>query len=147
MNISAIGQANGSSEQNNSRSIERELGREAFLQILVSQLANQDPLNPVEDQDFIAQLAQFSVLEQVQSINEGFSFSQALSLVGKSVYATYTAENGRPETLFGRVDLALMRKGQPWLEINGIQIPLDQNIVVYDEDILASKDAPENETE
>ena len=44
------------------------LGREAFLQLLVTQLAHQDPMQPQSDSEFIAQLAQFSSLEQLTHI-------------------------------------------------------------------------------
>ena len=44
------------------------LGREAFLQLLVTQLAHQDPMEPQKDGEFIAQLAQFSSLEQLTHI-------------------------------------------------------------------------------
>jgi len=49
---------------------EKELGRDAFLSLLVAQLQHQDPLNPMESADFTAQLAQFSSLEQLFSIND-----------------------------------------------------------------------------
>lgn len=45
------------------------MGRDAFLQLLVTKLRNQDPTNPATDTDFLAQLAQFSALEQLTSIN------------------------------------------------------------------------------
>ncbi|NLY67148.1 MAG: flagellar hook capping protein [Tissierellia bacterium] len=50
--------------------INNSLDKEAFLKLLVTQLANQNPLNPVEDKEFIAQLAQFSALEQMQNLNK-----------------------------------------------------------------------------
>lgn len=50
--------------------INNSLDKEAFLKLLVTQLANQNPLNPVEDKEFIAQLAQFSSLEQMQNLNK-----------------------------------------------------------------------------
>lgn len=69
------------------------LGQEAFLKLLVAQLQNQDPLNPQENHEFVAQLAQFSSLEQTVGINDrldqlslqtqGLANSQIVNLVGK----------------------------------------------------------------
>ncbi|MFK8019571.1 MAG: flagellar hook assembly protein FlgD [Pseudomonadales bacterium] len=74
---------------------ENELGQDAFLQLLVTQLSNQDPLSPSDNGDFIAQLAQFSSVEGIQSLNgsvEDMATSlrsnqalQASALVGRSV--------------------------------------------------------------
>ena len=47
-----------------------DLDKTAFLRLLTTQLANQDPLNPIEDREFIAQLAQFTALEQMQNLNK-----------------------------------------------------------------------------
>lgn len=50
-----------------------EMGKDEFLKLLLVKLQNQDPLNPTSDEAFIADLAQFSSLEQMQNINDGIS--------------------------------------------------------------------------
>lgn len=60
-------------------SSDEELGRDAFLRLLTLQLQNQDPLDPVKNEDFVAQLAQFSSLEQLTSINETLSNDQGVA--------------------------------------------------------------------
>jgi len=62
-----------------------ELGKDAFLKLLVAQMQNQDPMNPTEDKEFIAQLATFSTVEQLQAMNSSMQATQAASLIGKQV--------------------------------------------------------------
>jgi flagellar basal-body rod modification protein FlgD len=78
------------------------LGKQEFLQLLVAQLKNQDPMNPMNSEEFAAQLAQFSSLEQLMNINETLqgqegmnqalveitNASSALGVIGKDVLAT-----------------------------------------------------------
>lgn len=66
-----------------------DLDKDAFLRLLTTQLANQDPLNPMEDREFIAQLAQFSSLEQMQNLNKAFvdkskEMNEMLKLMNKN---------------------------------------------------------------
>jgi flagellar basal-body rod modification protein FlgD len=68
------------------------LDRDDFLKLLITQLQHQDPTSPVEDKDFIAQMAQFSSLEQMTNMSTGFqrlsgllSSSEASQVLGKTV--------------------------------------------------------------
>ncbi|MDK2917390.1 MAG: flagellar basal-body rod modification protein FlgD [Candidatus Petromonas sp.] len=64
----------------------KKLDKNAFLNLLVTQLQNQDPLNPVEDKEFIAQMAQFSSLEQLQQLNQKFDSNlESLSKIKESI--------------------------------------------------------------
>ncbi|HAK87688.1 MAG TPA: flagellar hook assembly protein FlgD [Nitrospiraceae bacterium] len=61
------------------------LDQDAFLKLLIAQLQNQDPLNPMEDTEFIAQLASFSNLEQTKNMNRTMEQVMGISLIGMSV--------------------------------------------------------------
>lgn len=72
--------------------VEAGLGRDDFLQLLITQLQNQDPTSPMNDREFIAQMAQFSTLEQMSNLSGDFtalanvlSSGQAMGLIGRSV--------------------------------------------------------------
>ena len=62
-----------------------QLGKDDFLKLLVGQMQNQDPMNPMEDKDFMGQLAQFSQLEQTTNMNSTLQNDRAFSLIGRQV--------------------------------------------------------------
>lgn len=88
----AAGESSGNAT---GRSVNTELSREMFLELLVMQMQNQDPLEPVSNQDMLAQLAQFSALEQMENLNRSFeslsgnidqlNFISATGLLGRNV--------------------------------------------------------------
>ncbi|MFP4113391.1 MAG: flagellar hook assembly protein FlgD [Spirochaetota bacterium] len=76
----------------NSRVAKTELGKDEFLKILITQLENQDPTEPMQDREFIAQMAQFSTLEQMTNMSSEFErlgsllqSGQAVNVLGKTV--------------------------------------------------------------
>ena len=98
---SILGTDSSSSTSSSSSSSKNSLGEDAFLQLLVTQLQYQDPLNPTDDKEFVAELAQFSSLEQLTEINTGIGnlatlgeeqqLIGAVNFMGKTIEATGTA--------------------------------------------------------
>src|ERR1051326_6370178 len=78
------------------------LGQDAFLKLLVTQLTNQDPLDPQDQSQFLAQLAQFSTVEGVNNMQTGQTHLQAQNLLGKTVDALAT-QNNTPNLVSGKV--------------------------------------------
>ncbi|MDX9801053.1 MAG: flagellar hook assembly protein FlgD [Spirochaetia bacterium] len=77
------------------RTYKSELDKDDFLKILLTQLTHQDPTKPMEDKEFIAQMAQFSALEQMTNMTREFgkmqniiAANQAVNLIGKNVQIT-----------------------------------------------------------
>jgi flagellar basal-body rod modification protein FlgD len=106
------------------------LGKDAFLQLLVTELSNQDPLNPMEDREYIAQLAQLSTLEQMTTMNssmETLRLIQATSFVGKNVEAV--ALDGSRVT--GVVTEVNFTDSEPVLIVNEMPVMLDNVIRVF----------------
>jgi flagellar basal-body rod modification protein FlgD len=103
------------------------LGQDDFLQLVIAQLQNQNPLEPQKDTEFIAQLAQFDALNQMRALNQAMSvmrglaeLSQASALIGKDIEAITDAG----ERITGRVDSVSMVNGLPMLDVGGRSIDL-----------------------
>jgi flagellar basal-body rod modification protein FlgD len=110
------------------------LDRDAFLKLLITQLQHQDPMNPMQDKDFIAQLAQFSSLEQMtqmtqtlETVGQNSGYSQALSLIGK--WVEYQGSDG--ETVVGQVDAVSFANGSATLAIGDNSVGLSSVLNVY----------------
>lgn len=103
------------------------LDNEAFLRLLVAQLKNQDPLQPMDDKEFIAQIAQFSTLESMQNVYAGVNQLKALELIGQSISASSTTGG---ETVAGIVQGVRVDKGNAYVIVNGIDIPVENILTV-----------------
>jgi flagellar basal-body rod modification protein FlgD len=122
------------------------LDKGAFMRLLVSQLENQDPLSPVTNEDFVAQLATFSSLEQLEGLNQNVvamialnqsnallsQLTQSSALIGKQV--TWQ-DLETQETRSGTVESVKIVDGLAVLRIDGQDVPLAAVI-----EILAASD-------
>jgi flagellar basal-body rod modification protein FlgD len=119
---------------NQGRVPQRNLGKDDFLKLLITQLSYQDPTAPMEDKEFIAQMAQFSSLEQMTSMAGDFAkltqmlmAGEATSALGKSVEIT----DGE-KVIQGRVN-AVNRGAEPQILVNGENYPWGQVTRVFEE--------------
>ncbi len=112
-----------------------ELGKDEFLQLLVTQMQYQDPLDPVSNEDMIANLAQFSALEQMTNLNESFeelsatmtqqNLVSASNLIGKNIYGTDTegeTVNGEVESIYLSDGVAYACVGEQAIAVDDIQL-------------------------
>jgi flagellar basal-body rod modification protein FlgD len=119
VNNSALSPLLGANNQTSTTSTTKTtggLGESDFLNLLITQLKNQDPLNPMKDTEFIAQLASFSSLQQMTSMNTNMStllaqqnYTNAANMLGKQVT---TADNKT-----GVVSKVSIEQGQLYLYV------------------------------
>lgn len=116
------------------RKVQRDLGKDDFLKLLITQLSNQDPTSPMENTEFIAQMAQFSSLEQMTNMNQEFArmnsmlvSSQAVGTIGKTVDITL----GDTKTT-GVVE-AVTYGANPQVRVNNMYYDMKQISAVYGE--------------
>jgi len=100
-----------------------QLGKDAFLKLLTTQLQHHDPLKPMDDSEFMGQMAQFSTLEQITNMAgantamaDNLAFNKSVSLIGRTV--SYT--DAEKQTQTGTVDRVTTKDGKPALTVGGI---------------------------
>ena len=128
INIKALGE-----ESVKWRDPKEMLGQEDFLQLLVTQFTNQDPLAPVADTEFIAQMAQFTALETSKEMSDEMSQmrlqnanQEAIGMIGKEVEIL----TGEDETMLGMVDKVMMDSNGPRISVGYQTFSLDKVLTV-----------------
>jgi len=96
------------------------LSENDFLNLLTTELSEQDPMNPVDDTQFISEMAQFSTLQATTGMQQNISQLGATQLLGDNV----TLQNGQGATVSGTVSSISIDSGTPQIVVNGIPYAL-----------------------
>lgn len=118
VNSSASATSSSTSSSKASSSSTSGLDKDAFLQLLVAQMRYQDPLEPTDNTEYIAQLATFSQLEATQNLEDTVDKDMANNLVGKYVILNVTDKTGNVTNVSGKVDYVMYENGEVFLAVN-----------------------------
>lgn len=144
-NVSAVGSLNYVSSSNSSSTGGYTVDTETFFKLLVAQMQYQDPLEPQDNSEFLAELAQMTTQEQMQSMNGTLNVSKALSMVGKAVYAeALDSDTGITNYYEGVVDSVVMKDGTAYVVVDGNAIPIDKVLAVGDASAADSSEASDS---
>ena len=104
----------------------QQMGSAEFLQLLTTELKNQDPEKPVDDTQSVAQLAQFSALSATEELNtsfqnfqSNFGVMQSASLIGKTVTVSTPDSTGNSSNVTGTVSSISVQNGKPYFTMTG----------------------------
>jgi len=92
-----------------------------FLRLLIVELTSQNPMDPVKDRDFLAQMAQLNTAQQIERIGSMFTTFQAAGLIGREVEAALPTGS----VLRGKVESVQISAGRVMLTINGETVPMN----------------------
>ncbi|MBQ8147653.1 MAG: hypothetical protein IJ040_02555 [Lachnospiraceae bacterium] len=112
------------------------LDKDAFLQLLVTQMQHQDPLQPTDNTEYMSQLAQFSEMEAMNNLNTKYSHTQAMNLVGEYVLLNTTDTSGNLKQVAGLVQYVTINNNQALLRVNDEYYSMDEFDSVVDWDYV-----------
>lgn len=110
------------------------LDKDAFLQLLVAEMQHQDPLEPSSNTDYVAQLATFTQVEEMQNMANSMAQNQASALIGKTVIMNTVTASGSSSYIGGIVDRIVNESGKTYIGIDGSLYDIeDLNSVLNDD--------------
>ncbi len=137
MSTSAVGSTDSTTNTTTTSTTTKSstLGKDEFLKLLITQLQNQDPLKPMDNTEYVSQLAQFSSLEQMTNIasvsNSAYTSqasTSALAMIGKTIEWA-DADLGVNQT--GKVASISFEDGMPKLNVGTSSVELSNVVKVY----------------
>lgn len=150
--VTAVGNAYEANTSLMTDQANESMGKDDFLHLLITELTNQNPLEPMDNKDFISQMAQFSSLEQMTNMNtnlellqktqESATTASAISMLGKLVDGAASIQSQTDDGEFvddyefftGIVEGIGFEDGVPLLMVDGREVTIDQVTNIYEAD-------------
>mgnify|MGYP000904972908 CR=1 FL=1 len=109
-----------------SKSNYQDITMQDFFTLLAAQLKNQNMLNPVEDTEFLSQMAQFSSLAAMQELSDSFSSLLSVSYIGKNIKAMHVGADGGTELIEGMAEKVEFTDSGTYVTVNGVRVSFDE---------------------
>ncbi|MFX3632919.1 MAG: flagellar hook capping FlgD N-terminal domain-containing protein [Candidatus Pristimantibacillus sp.] len=129
------------------KSADKTMGKDDFLKILVTQLQNQDPMEPLQDREFIAQMAQFTSVEQLMNMSTQLglirqNLGSASSLIGKAVEWFEYDDAGTSHIKTDIVQSIVLSSGAQYVKFSDDTMLLLDDVVSISDTINEDQDVP-----
>jgi|GEM_PF-886479 len=113
-----------------------ELGMDDFIKLMVAQMSNQDMNNPMDNTQFLTQMAQFSMIQAISDMQNTSLTSYSVGLVGKEVTVATTNIDGTLNSVTGLVEEVHLFNGKAKVVVEGAQYDLSSIMIVKEPNIL-----------
>lgn len=141
MEINAYSRTNNVNDSINVQRNNESLNMQDFLNLLVAQISNQDVLNPMDNTEFIAQMAQFSTLQAMSDLTELSMQSQVASLIGKNVVVADYNNYGKLEVHEGIVQKVTLYSGSAKLYIDDMEFDYSNIMEIKDTPVIKEEES------
>jgi len=128
------GQIVGDSCTSSERTVSNEMGQDQFLQLLIAEMQNQDPLEPASNTEWVAQMATFSMVESLNSMQSAMLEQSANDLIGHYVLLKVPDSDGTESYIKGKVDYVTKENGETKLSVGDKLYDLDMLDSVVDDE-------------
>lgn len=136
VNNNTVSGASSSSSASGASKSNSTLSMDDFFSLMVAQLKNQDMYNTMDDTQFIAQMAQFSMVQALADLSQASSTAYGVSLIGKEVNLATTADDGTIQNSKGIVDSVNLYNGSAQVVVDGKSYALSSVMSVKEPDII-----------
>jgi Flagellar hook capping protein len=128
--VNSASSANSAQRNQDKKKGGKDLTIDDFFTLLAAQLSNQNMMNPVQDTEYISQMAQFAALSATQQLNSSFSGFQAVSYIGKNIKAQQTDSLGKVTTIEGTAQKVEFKSGKIYITVGDKKVAPNEIIEV-----------------